>query len=156
VPTIVALIVLGARPEEAGPGEGLDTFENANFPFKFSYPDEFRSASASGDVPALSLDGPNAITVQRIRPFVPRTSLAAYVAQLLVDQGASAREVRRSGVSMLTARIPRDVGGVPAESLLYFFSARGGTFQVDCQFTDEHRRQVVRACNQAMKTVDFE
>jgi hypothetical protein len=156
VPTIVALVVLGARPDGGGPGEDLDRFENTNFPFQFSYPDEFRAASASGNVPALSLDGPSAITVQRIEPAVPRSSLGAYVAQLLVDEGATAREVRRSGIPMLTARIPRDVGGTPAESLLYFFSARGGTFQIDCQFTDEHRRQIVRACNKATKTVDFE
>ena len=156
VPTIVALIVLGAQPDEAGPGEGFETFDNANFPFDFSYPEEFRAASAKGDVPALSLEGPNAITVQRIEPRVPRASLAAYVAQLLVDQGATARDVRRSGIEMVTARIPRDVGSQPAESLLFFFSARGGTFQLDCQFTDDHRRQVVQACKKVTKTVEFE
>ena len=155
VPTIVALIVLGARPQEDGPGEGLETFENVNFPFEFSYPEEFRAASAEGDVPALSLEGPNAITLQRIEPPVPRSGLPAYVAQLLVDEGATARELGRAGIKMLTARIPRDVGGQPAESLLFFFSARGGTFQVDCQFTEEHRRQIVRACNRAMKSVEF-
>ena len=66
------------------------------------------------------------------------------MAQLLVDEGATAREVGRSGIEMLTARIPRDVGGQPAESLLFFFSARGGTFQIDCQFTEDHRRQIVQ------------
>ena len=156
VPTIVALLVLGARPEDDGPGEGLETFDNVNFPFEFSYPEEFKAASAEGDVPALSLEGPNAITLQRIEPPVPRSDLPAYVAQLLVDEGAVAREVRRSGIEMITARIPRDVGGQPAESLLFFFSARGGTFQVDCQFTEEHQRQIVRACNRAMRTVEFE
>lgn len=156
VPTAVALLVLGAQPEEAGPGEGLETFDSANFPFRFPYPDEFRAASASGGGSALSLDGPNAITIQRIEPFVPPDNLAAYVAQLLVDEGATAREVSRSGLEMLTARIPRDVGGQPAESLLYFFSTRGGTFQIDCQFTDDRRRQVVRACNRAMRSVELE
>jgi hypothetical protein len=156
VPTIAALLILGAKPDD-GPAEGLDTFENRNFPFQFSYPDEFRAASAEGDVPALSLDeGPNAITVQRIEPHVPRSGLAAYVAQLLVDQGATARSVTRSSLEMFTARIPRDVGGQEAESLLYFFSARNGTFQVDCQFTPEHRRQVVQACKRATKTVEFD
>lgn len=157
VPTIVALLVLGARPDDAGPGEGLETFENSNFPFTFSYPDEFRAASAEGDVPGLSLEGANAITVQRIEPFVPRSDLPAYVAQLLVDEGASATEVNRSGIPMLTARIPRSVGGTePAESLLYFFSARGGTFQLDCQFTDSRRRQVVQACKRVTKTVELD
>jgi hypothetical protein len=156
VPTIAALLILGARSDDGGPGEGLETFSNKNFPFEFSYPEEFRAASAEGNVPALSLEGPNAITVQRIEPAVPRGSLAAYVAQLLIDEGASARSVRRSGVDMLTARIPRDVGTEPAESLLFFFSARGGTFQLDCQFTDDHRRQVVQACKKVTKTVEFE
>jgi hypothetical protein len=156
VPTIVALLILGAQPEEEGPGEGLDTFDNVNFPFQFSYPDEFSAASARGDVPALSLEGPNAITVQRIEPAVTSDGLPAYVAQLLVDEGVTAREVRRSGIRMVTARIPRDVGGQPAESLLYFFSARGGTFQIDCQFTEGQRRPIVRACNRAMRTVELE
>ena len=155
VPTIVALLVLGARQED-NPGEGLDTFDNVNFPFDFSYPEEFNAASAGGDVPALSLEGPNAITVQRIEPPVPPEGLAAYVAQLLVDEGVTAREVRRSQLDMVTARIPRDVGDQPAESLLYFFSAREGTFQVDCQFTEDRQRQVVRACNRAMRTVELE
>ena len=155
VPTIVALIVLGARPEDEASQENLDTFSNVNFPFEFFYPDDLRAASAEGDVPALSLEGPNAITLQRIEPPVPEGNLAAYVAQLLVDEGATANEVRRSGIDMLTARIPRDVGGVPAESLLYFFSARGGTFQVDCQFIDDFRRRIVRACNRAMRTIEF-
>ena len=57
---------------------------------------------------------------------------------------------------MLTARIPRDVGGASAESVLYFFSARGGTFQLDCQFTEGRRREVVKACRKATKTVEFE
>jgi hypothetical protein len=156
VPTIVALLILGAQPEDEGPGEGLETFDNVNFPFEFSYPEEFSSASARGDVPALSLEGPNAITIQRIEPFVPPDGLPAYVAQLLVDEGVTAREVRRSRLRMLTARIPRDAGGQPAESLLYFFSARGGTFQIDCQFTESERRQIVRACNRAMRTVELE
>jgi len=155
VPTIVALIVLGARPGDEGPGEGLETFGNVNFPFEFSYPEEFRAASAEGDLPALSLEGPNAITLQRIEPRVPRPGLSAYVAQLLVDEGAVARDIRRAGIEMITARIPRDAGGQPAESLLFFFSARGGTFQVDCQFTEEHRRQIVRACNRAMKSLEY-
>jgi hypothetical protein len=143
VPAIVALVVLGARADE-NRSEGLETFDNVNFPFDFSYPEEFSAASARGDVPALSLEGPNAITVQRIEPPVPPEGLPAYVAQLLVDEGVTAHEVSRSRIEMVTARIPRDLGGRPAESLLYFFSARGGTFQVDCQFTDGRRRQVVR------------
>jgi hypothetical protein len=155
VPTIAALLILGARPDDGQP-EGLETFENRNFPFQFSYPEDFRAASVEGNVPALSLEGPSAITVQRIEPPVPRSGLAAYVAQLLVDQGATARSVTRSGLEMITARIPRDVGGEQAESVLYFFSARGGTFQVDCQFTPEHRRQVVQACKRATKTVKFD
>ncbi len=155
MPTIVALIVLGARDED-NLREGLETFDNVNFPFDFSYPDEFKAASAGGDVPALSLEGPNAITVQRIEPAVPPDGLPAYVAQLLVDEGVTAREVRRSQLEMVTARIPRDVGGEPAESLLYFFSARDGTFQIDCQFTEDRQRQVVRACNRAMRSVELE
>ena len=57
---------------------------------------------------------------------------------------------------MLTARIPRSVGTEPAESLLFFFSARGGTFQLDCQFTESLRRQVVKACKRVTKTVEFD
>jgi hypothetical protein len=106
-------------------------------------------------VPALSLEGPNAITLQRIEPPVPESGLPAYVAQLLVDEGVTAREVRRSGIDMVTARIPRDVGGEPAESLLFFFSVRGGTFQMDCQFTEGLRRRIVRACNRATRTVEL-
>ena len=155
VPTIVALIVLGARPDEDGAREGFETFANANFPFEFAYPEEFRAASAEGDVPALSLEGPSAITLQRIEPPVPPTDLAAYVAQLIVDEGATAHDVRRSRIDMVTARIPRDVGGQPAESLLYFFTVRGDTFQMDCQFTSEHRRRMVRACNRATRTVEL-
>ena len=155
MPTIVALIILGARPDEGGPREGFETFGNVNFPFEFDYPEEFRAGSAEGDVPAVSLDGPNAITLQRIEPPVPGSGLPAYVAQLIVDEGATAHEVRRSGIDMVTARIPRDAGGQPAESLLYFFSVRGGTFQMDCQFTDEHRRRIVRACNRATRTVEL-
>jgi hypothetical protein len=102
VPTIAALLILGASTDD-GPAEGLDTFENENFPFHFSYPDEFSSASAEGDVPALSLEGPNAITVQRIEP-VPRSGLAAHVAQLLIDQGVTARSVTRSAAWL--AEIP--------------------------------------------------
>jgi len=156
VPTIVVLLVLGARSGDGGSGEGLEQFDNVNFPFDFSYPDEFSAASAEGDVPALSLDGPNAITVQRIDPPVPQDGLPAYVAQLLVDSGATAQSIRRSGLEMVTARIPRDVGGAPAESVLYFFAARGGTFQLDCQFTQDRRREVVKACRKATKTVELD
>jgi hypothetical protein len=152
----VALLLLGARRGEDEPGEGLERFDNVNFPFEFSYPEEFSAASAEGDVPALSLDGPNAITVQEIEPPVPEDGLAAYVAQLLVEEGAVARDVRRSGLDMITARIPRDVGGTPAESVLYFFSARGGTFQLDCQFTQGRRRKVVQACRRATQTLELE
>ena len=84
-------------PRTAVAGEGLDTFENANFPFKFSYPDDFRAASAEGDVPALSLEGPNAITIQEIEPPVPESGLAAYVAQLLVEEGATRPSGRALG-----------------------------------------------------------
>ena len=156
VPTVVALLVLGARRGDEDPGEGLERFDNVNFPFEFSYPEEFSAASAEGDVPALSLDGPNAITVQRIEPFVPEEGLPAYVAQLVVDSGATPQDVRRSGLDMVTARIPREVGGTPAESVLYFFSARGGTFQLDCQFTRDRRRELVRACRKATETVKLE
>ena len=152
----MALLVLGARPEDGGPGEGLDTFESSNFPFTFSYPEDFRAASTENDVPALSLEGPNAITIQEIEPAVPESGLAAYVAQLLVEEGATARQVERSGIDMLTARIPRDVGGQPAESLLYFFSTRGRTFQLDCRYETEFRRRIVRACNRATRTIEFD
>ena len=155
VPTLVALLVLGARSDGGDAEEGLEKFDNVNFPFEFSYPEEFKAASAQGDVPALSLEGSNAITVQRIEPTVPEDQLTAYVAQLLVEAGTTAHNVRRSRLEMITARIPRDVGGAPAESVLYFFTARGGTFQLDCQFTDDRRREVVQACRTATKTVEL-
>ena len=156
VPAIVALLVLGARSDEGGAEEGLEQFDNVNFPFQFLYPEEFSAASAQGDVPALSLDGPNAITVQRIEPPVPEDQLTGYVAQLLVDAGATPNNVRRSRLEMITARVPRDLGGAPAESVLYFFTARGGTFQLDCQFTDDRRREVVSACRKATNTIELE
>jgi hypothetical protein len=78
------------------------------------------------------------------------------VAQLLIDENASARNARRLGLQLVTARRPRDVGGQPAESLLYFFSPRGGTFQLACQPTDALRRRLVSACMRVTQTVEVD
>ena len=152
-PTIAALLILGA--EDDGPRQNLDTFSNVNFPFEFKYPDDFKAASAEGKIPALSLDGSNAITVRRLEEDVPASGLSAYVAQLLVDQAAESHTERRAGLDMVSARVPREVGTGTAESLLYFFTARGGTYQIECQFTPKRGRQVVRACRRAVRTLDF-
>jgi hypothetical protein len=154
VPTIAALLILGARPDDQR-AEGLDEFSNKNFPFEFSYPDEFEAASAEGEIPALSLDDQNAITVREIDPPVPEGGLSAYVAQALIDQAGTSKPEEHSGIEMVSARVPPQVTGGPSLQIFYF-SAKDKTFQIDCQFTAEERRRMLRACRRVVNTIELE
>jgi hypothetical protein len=156
VPAVAALIILGASSDETDTTPGLETFENVNFPFVFSYPEELDAGSAEGEVPALTLDGSNVITVRRRRERVAATALPVHVAKLLPDNVRRSRTERRSGLRMVSARIPRQVEGGPAESLLYFFSADDRTFQIDCQSTPDHREELDRACRKVVDTIELE
>jgi hypothetical protein len=154
VPTIVGILILGARQDGEGPE--FDTFENVNFPFTFEYPDSFDSASSEGQVPALTLDNSNVITVRQAEETVEPSGLPAYAAQLLVDQVASSRSERHSRLQMVRAVVPRDLGDRQGESLLFFFTARNGTFQIDCQYTNNRRREMLGACRKVVNSLEFE
>ena len=153
VPTIIALLVLGARPQDER-ASNLDEFSNQNFPFKFLYPDEFDAASAEGEIPALSLDDQNAITIREI-DAVPQGGLSAYVAQALIDQGGTSEPEEHSGVDMVSARVPPQVTGGPTLQI-YYFSTDGRTFQIDCQFTEDNQRRLLRACRRAVNSIERE
>ena len=110
-------------------------------------------------MPALSLEGPNAITVQRIEPLrAPSAAWRPTSPSCSVDEGASATRGQSLGHRHAHRAHPaRASAAEPAESLLYFFSARGGTFQLDCQFTESTAAgQVVKACKRVTKTVEFD
>jgi hypothetical protein len=153
VPAIIALLVLGARPQDER-ASNLDEFSNSNFPFKFLYPDELSAAAAAeGEIPALTLDDQNVITIREI-DAVPEGGLSAYVAQALIDQSGSSEPERHAGLDMVSARVPPQVTGGPALRI-YYFSMEDRTFQIDCQFTEDSRR-LLRACRRVVNTIERE
>jgi len=153
IPAILALLILGARPQDER-ASNLDEFSNRNFPFEFLYPDEFRAASAEGEIPGLSLDDQNAITVREIES-VPQGGLSAYVAQALIDQSGTSEPERHSGIDMVSASVPPQVTGGPSLHI-YYFSTDDRTFQIDCQYTADSRRRMLRACRRAVNTLEVE
>jgi hypothetical protein len=151
VPAIVALLILGARTNDHR-ASNLDEFANQNFPFEFLYPDEFDAASAEGEIPALSLDDQNLITIREI-DAVPQGGLSAYVAQALIDQQGTSEPEKHAGIDMVSARVPPQVTGGPSLQI-YYFSTDDRTFQIDCQFTADSRRRMLKACRRAVNTID--
>lgn len=166
-----ALVLASALLTGCG-GESDGTFDRAEFPFTFSYPEEFEETedvtvdqalgAAPDETAAVGLDDDNALLVQRFTLNVAidesNLDLAKDEFDRLAQQVAPDAAFTQTRVAGLPAL---ELEGVPVESapdgvsrLTVIFDGDQEYF-LNCQSTPEKRAEVEEACDLALETFEL-
>ncbi len=149
-----------------GSGGSDTTVEEAQIPFTFTLPDDFqkrnvRQGSSQGTPPivAYGIDNLNIVDVRKSAARELRTrALQQQVTSSLNQLGfpnQTAKVEKHNGIEMVVFDIDNKVGGKSTGSKLYFFSGKGGTWELECQSAGDKANELDDACKQAVDSVKF-
>lgn len=164
--TLVGLLVAGAvywfviRDDSDNKGNaavGTKTFTAPGSSFSFKYPAGFavKTDESKGYVFIGSLGAYDLLNVKRLdnKP----TSIGRLKASVrktfkdagttILDQGSD----NRDGIAMVTFKVQSTVNGLPLTSDLYYFSANGVTWQLECE-SQKFPNDITAACQQALRS----
>jgi hypothetical protein len=160
--TVVGLLVAAAvywfviRDDSSEPPTTA-TFTAPGKSFSFEYPAGFavKTDESKGYVFIGSLGAYDLLNVKRLDNQPTSVGrLKASVRQTFVHQGTTILgegSDTRDGIPMVTFKVQSKVSGLSLTSELYYFSANGVTWQLECesqQFPDD----IAQACQQALNT----
>jgi hypothetical protein len=149
-----------------GSGGSDTTVDESQIPFTFTLPDDFqkrnvRQGSSQGTPPivAYGIDNLNIVDVRKSAARELKTSaLRQQVTSSLQQLGfpdQSAKVEKHNGIEMVVFDVDNKVGGRTTSSKLYFFSGKGGTWELECQSSGDKADELEDACKQAVDSVDF-
>lgn len=163
----LALVVVGA-PACGGGDKGPhgERVGAKGVPFTFILPAEFRrrpagDASSRGSRPlaVFALDPRNLVDVRRSAPRAlaldrVATQIGASLKSLGFPGARGARE-EHGGRDFVVFEVGNRVSGRQTTSRLYFFTGDGRTWEIECQSTLDKAKQVGKACDGVVRSIEF-
>ena len=166
---LAAVIALGLPA--CGSGD-IQTVTDQRIPFSFQVPKDFkkgplRSGSFQGPPPILAygVDRLNLIDVRRSAAReLPLDTVDMEVKRILSRRGSAGLKSKREkhgDVDMVVFDdVENTVGGPPpaghrTRSRLYFFKGAGGTWELECQSTEDKADVIAKGCMKAVDSVKF-
>ncbi|MGI8593420.1 MAG: hypothetical protein ACR2ML_03470 [Solirubrobacteraceae bacterium] len=168
---LLALTVVAGCESTSTEKEEPATFKpTSDLPMTFTYPGNLKRPESSefsvkegseskADV-VLAIDEKNAVVVSRydIGVAIDRGNLAQVRPELdgivkrLTRKRARGTRVKRGGLPGFEYRVPI-VKPVKARSVLTFLFDGRREYEFNCQYTSEHEEELLRACDQVLKTL---
>ena len=166
---VLPVLVLAAGGDDDDSGGGEETFDREEFPFTFSYPEEFEVTedvaidqalgSQADETLAVGLDQDNILLVQSFTLNIAIDESNLDLAKQEIDglaqqiaPGAESRETEVDGlpsVELEGIEVPTVEGG---ESRLTAIFDGEQEYFLNCQSTPEQREEIEAACDLALET----
>ncbi len=158
--------VLASLTGCAAGGEDTTTVSDPAIPFTFEVPKDFRKGklkpdTIKGEPPLLvyKLDPLNLLDVRKSAGReLAREDVERGVASSLARLGFPGRRGEReehNGIDMARFEVANVVGPDRVSSRLYFFTAGGATWELECQSSGERAAELLEACETTVDSVEL-